>query len=76
MSGKHAVLEKTAPAQAAAEKKPAKAAKGGEPPCQGLSVSEEEIRKLAYQKWEAAGKPPGNGVNFWQEAERELCHTT
>jgi hypothetical protein len=26
----------------------------------------------AYLKWEAAGKPPGDGVNFWLQAEREL----
>jgi hypothetical protein len=35
------------------------------------SVSEEKIRLQAYQNWEAAGKPPGNGVQFWLEAERE-----
>lgn len=26
----------------------------------------------AYQKWVAAGKPKGGGVNFWLEAEQEL----
>ncbi len=36
------------------------------------AVSEEEIRVRAYQKWEAAGKPPGDGQRFWLEAEREL----
>jgi hypothetical protein len=35
-------------------------------------VSEEAIRQRAYQKWEAAGRPGGDGVNFWVEAEREL----
>jgi hypothetical protein len=30
------------------------------------------IRNRAYQKWEAAGKPGGDGVQFWLEAEREL----
>jgi hypothetical protein len=30
------------------------------------------IRRLAYLKWEAAGRPPGDGVPFWLEAEREL----
>ena len=34
--------------------------------------SEEQIRLLAYRKWEAAGSPPGDGVVFWLEAEREL----
>ena len=35
------------------------------------SVSDEKIRLRAYQNWEAAGKPQGNGVQFWLEAERE-----
>jgi hypothetical protein len=30
------------------------------------------VRVRAYQKWEAAGKPKGDGVNFWIEAEQEL----
>jgi hypothetical protein len=35
--------------------------------------SEENIRLLAYRKWEAAGRPAGDGLCFWFEAERELC---
>jgi hypothetical protein len=35
-------------------------------------VSEEQIRLRAYQKWEAANRPPGDGQIFWLEAEREL----
>jgi hypothetical protein len=35
--------------------------------------SEENIRLLAYRKWEAAGRPIGDGLFFWLEAERELC---
>jgi carbon storage regulator len=31
-----------------------------------------EIRRCAYRKWETAGKPRGDGFNFWLEAEREL----
>jgi Protein of unknown function (DUF2934) len=34
-------------------------------------VSDEDIRLCAYQKWEAAGKPTGDGVQFWLEAEQE-----
>jgi Protein of unknown function (DUF2934) len=34
----------------------------------------DEIRHLAYQKWEAAGQPVCNGVQFWLEAESELLH--
>jgi len=32
----------------------------------------EAIRLRAYEKWEVAGKPLGDGVRFWLEAEREL----
>ena len=35
-------------------------------------VSDEDIRLAAYQKWEAAGKPAGDGVQFWLQAEQEL----
>lgn len=34
---------------------------------------EGRIRELAYLKWERAGCPPGDGVNFWCEAEAELA---
>jgi hypothetical protein len=40
------------------------------PACQPLSV--DEIRLRAYLRWEAAGKPPGDDVKFWLEAEQEL----
>jgi len=30
------------------------------------------IRETAYLKWEKAGRPPGDGVNFWLEAETEV----
>ena len=36
------------------------------------AAAEEQIRILAYQKWEAAGKPESDGVRFWLEAEREF----
>jgi Protein of unknown function (DUF2934) len=35
-------------------------------------ATEEEIRLLAYHKWTMAGRPKGDGVSFWLEAEREL----
>lgn len=38
----------------------------------GKFVSEEDIRLCAYRKWEAAGKPTGDGVLFWLEADQEL----
>jgi hypothetical protein len=30
------------------------------------------VADIIYQKWETAGKPGGDGVNFWLIAEREL----
>lgn len=38
----------------------------------GQLISDEDIRLCAYQKWEAAGKPTGDGIQFWLEAEEEL----
>ena len=37
------------------------------------AISEEKIRLRAYQRWEAAGKPNGDGTHFWLEAEQELA---
>ncbi len=34
--------------------------------------SDEQIRARAYFLWEQAGRPGGDGVQFWLEAEREL----
>jgi len=34
--------------------------------------SEATIRLRAYEKWEAAGRPSGDGAEFWLDAEREL----
>jgi hypothetical protein len=36
------------------------------------AVSEADIRLRAYYRWEDAGRPAGDGVVFWLEAEREL----
>jgi hypothetical protein len=34
-------------------------------------ICAEDIRLVAYLKWEAAGRPDGNDVYYWLEAERE-----
>jgi len=44
----------------------------GEPTPYGKAMYENAVRVRAYQKWETAGKPGGDGVKFWLEAEREL----
>jgi len=30
-----------------------------------------ELTKLAYEKWERAGKPDGKDKEFWDEAEKD-----
>lgn len=40
----------------------------------GNGVSEEDIRLCAYQKWDRAGRPTGDGAQFWLQAEQELRH--
>jgi len=35
-------------------------------------ATHEGIQLCAFYKWEAAGKPSGNDVQFWLEAEQEL----
>jgi hypothetical protein len=37
---------------------------------------ENRIRELAYLKWQAAGSPAGDGVNFWLQAEQEITGGT
>jgi len=32
----------------------------------------EDVRLCAFYKWEAAGKPSGNDIAFWLEAELEV----
>lgn len=39
---------------------------------QPTNACQEVIRVLAHRKWEAAGCPEGDGVEFWIEAEREV----
>ena len=38
-------------------------------------ASDPAIWSRAYQKWEAAGKPAGDGVQFWLAAEQELSRS-
>ena len=43
--------------------------------CESASAGnplEDAIRLRAHSKWEAAGCPAGDGIDFWLEAEREL----
>lgn len=33
---------------------------------------EQAVRELAYHLWERAGRPEGDGSNFWHEAELQF----
>ena len=44
----------------------------GQPTRPATPPSDDEIRQRAYDKWESAGRPAGDGVGFWLEAEQEL----
>jgi Protein of unknown function (DUF2934) len=79
MGKRNAIVEKLDPAQPVAEKMPkdspsrtTSASRTGKPASKSKSLSQEEIRIRAYQRWEAAGKPCSDGINFWLEAEKEL----
>ena len=48
------------------------AAASGDTDPNARSVRADDIRRRAYEKWERAGKPAGDGVQFWLEAEQEL----
>lgn len=39
---------------------------------QVVNCREDAVRVLAYQLWEQAGSPEGDGVNFWLQAEAEF----
>jgi hypothetical protein len=54
---------------------PAHTASAESPSDKGHAKSQEAVRGHAYQKWEAAGRPNGDGVNFWLQAEREVLQT-
>ena len=61
-----------APSKPANDQKPNLASLLAKPSANCQPVSEEAIRLCAYQKWEAAGKPSGDGIQFWLEAVKEL----
>jgi hypothetical protein len=39
----------------------------------GALESRVDIQLGAYHRWEAAGRPAGDGVQFWLEAEKQLA---
>lgn len=72
MATRASKLEKRGPAKSvskATQLKPIVANKQNGHPA---ILTTDEIRWRAYLEWEAAGKPPGDGIGFWLEAERQL----
>jgi len=53
---------RTEPTPAAAER----------PPVAAPAPTSQQIQERAYLKWQAAGRPSGDDMRFWLEAEREL----
>jgi len=39
-------------------------------------INDQTIREMAYLKWEEAGCPLNDGIEYWLEAERELISYT
>jgi hypothetical protein len=74
MSKKHASPVHTASSHPTNEPKPDSASVLAKPSPNDKPPSQEAVRLCAYQRWETAGKPGGNGINFWLEAEQELSH--
>jgi len=35
-------------------------------------MTQDDVRKAAYAKWEEEGKPDGQGMRHWLEAEQDL----
>jgi hypothetical protein len=62
---------KKRPARQEPSQSPAKAP-APEPRAEPSGDRADEVRLLAYRKWEEAGSPTGDGVEFWLAAETEL----
>lgn len=72
MQLKTARATQSAPATRASESKAAKGIAAAALASDVRSVTLDAIRLRAHQKWEAAGKPEGDCLKFWLDAEQEL----
>ena len=67
-----AILTRPASAKPTTKLKSAATSGQGNKAQTARTTFEEAIRLRAHQKWESAGKPDGDGLQFWLEAEREI----
>ncbi|WP_414737773.1 DUF2934 domain-containing protein [Gemmata algarum] len=65
---------KTPPSQRSnpAEASDAVSLQPAQPSTEPSAVDDEKVRALAYSLWERAGRPAGDGGEFWLRAEQEL----
>lgn len=67
---KHATAVRSAPTGSTAAA-PQAVASNDTPPA-GKVVTADDVHQCAYRKWESAGMPTGDGIDFWLQAEHEL----
>lgn len=72
MHGRHHHKQAILDRPGATEPKTAPKASTGAKSHNASVATTQDIRLCAYLKWESAGKPTGDGITFWLEAEREL----
>lgn len=66
----------SSPPPASAHNSPAEVADATtlQPPKHNGKPTEEAVRARAHMLWEQAGRPGGDGVEFWLRAEQELTN--
>ena len=64
--------KKAAPAKTPRKRKSPVKSVHEEPVQNGQVVTDDAIQRRAYERWEAAGRPPGDDIRFWVEAKEEL----
>ncbi len=77
MAHTSATVEKVVPSKPTAGKPVTGPAGTSAPVAKSKEALEKEalegvIRVRAYEKWVKTGRPSGNGISFWLEAEREI----
>jgi hypothetical protein len=64
--------QKTCPVQGSVEQLSATSESCGSTGCCEATLCQEAVQMRAYFLWDKAGRPEGDGVDFWITAEQEL----